>query len=126
MKLPHPLLLLLAGVGIAAILTWRLPAGEYDRRDDPVTGRRVVVAGTYHSVAPAPVGPFAAVVAIPRGFVEAADVIAVILFVGAAWIVIDRIDWRHRGTNWFSRCLSVSVVRLSEECSLSRCFREAD
>jgi uncharacterized ion transporter superfamily protein YfcC len=91
MKLPHPLLLLLAGVGIAAILTWTLPAGEYDRRDDPTTGRRVVVAGTYHSVAPAPVGPFGAVVAIPRGFVEAADVIAVILFVGAAWIVIDRI-----------------------------------
>jgi len=91
MKLPHPLLLLLAGVGIAAILTWTLPAGEYDRRDDPVTGRSVVVAGTYHPVAPAPVGPFAAVVAIPRGFVEAADVIAVILFVGAAWIVIDRI-----------------------------------
>jgi uncharacterized ion transporter superfamily protein YfcC len=91
MKLPHPLLLLLAGVGIAAILTWTLPAGEYDRRDDPATGRSVVVAGTYHRVAPAPVGPFAAVVAIPRGFVEAADVIAVILFVGAAWIVIDRI-----------------------------------
>jgi uncharacterized ion transporter superfamily protein YfcC len=91
MRLPHPLLLLLAGVGIAAILTWTLPAGEYDRRDDPVTGRSVVVAGTYHPVAPAPVGPFAAVVAIPRGFVEAADVIAVILFVGAAWIVIDRI-----------------------------------
>ena len=91
MKLPHPLLLLLAGVGVAAILTWTLPAGEYDRRDDPATGRRVVVAGTYHRVAPAPVGPFAAVVAIPRGFVEAADVIAVVLFVGAAWIVIDRI-----------------------------------
>jgi uncharacterized ion transporter superfamily protein YfcC len=91
MKLPHPLLLLLAGVAICAALTWVLPAGEYDRRDDPDTGRRVVVAGTYHRVDPAPVGPFAAVVAIPRGFVEAADVIAVILFVGAAWIVIDRI-----------------------------------
>jgi len=91
MKLPHPLLLLLAGVAICAALTWVLPAGEFDRRDDPGTGRRVVVAGTYHRVDPAPVGPFAAVVAIPRGFVEAADVIAVILFVGAAWIVIDRI-----------------------------------
>jgi len=91
MKLPHPLLLLLAGVAICAALTWVLPAGEYDRRDDPDTGRRVVVAGTYHRVDPAPVGPFAAVVAVPRGFVEAADVIAVILFVGAAWIVIDRI-----------------------------------
>src|SRR5882672_3184678 len=91
MKLPHPLILLLAGVAVCAALTWVLPAGEYDRRDDPDTGRRVVVAGTYHRVDPAPVGPFATVVAIPRGFVEAADVIGVVLFVGAAWIVVDRI-----------------------------------
>jgi uncharacterized ion transporter superfamily protein YfcC len=91
MKLPHPLVLLLAGVAICAAVTWVLPAGEYDRRDDPVTGRRVVVAGTYHPVDPSPVGPFSAVVAVPRGFVEAADVIAVVLFVGAAWIVVDRI-----------------------------------
>src|SRR6266850_3731610 len=91
MKLPHPLILLIAGVAVCAALTWVLPAGEYDRRDDPDTGRRVVVAGTYHRVDSAPVGPFAAVVAIPRGFVEAADVVAVVLFVGAAWIVVDRI-----------------------------------
>jgi uncharacterized ion transporter superfamily protein YfcC len=90
-KLPHPVILLVAGVAVCAALTWILPAGEYDRRDDPATGRSVVVAGTYHRVDPAPVGPFAAVVAIPRGFVEAADVIGVVLFVGAAWIVVDRI-----------------------------------
>jgi uncharacterized ion transporter superfamily protein YfcC len=90
-KLPHPVILLIAGVAMCAALTWILPAGEYERRDDPATGRRVVVAGTYHRVEPAPVGPFAAVVAIPRGFVEAADVVGVVLFVGAAWVVVDRI-----------------------------------
>ena len=91
MKLPHPVILLVIGVAVCAVLTWVLPAGEYSRRDDPQTGRRIVVAGTYRPVPRAPVGPFAAVVAIPRGFVEAADVIGVVLFVGAAWIVIDRI-----------------------------------
>jgi uncharacterized ion transporter superfamily protein YfcC len=96
MKLPHPVVLLVAGVAVCAALTWVLPAGEYDRRDDPDTGRRVVVAGTYHRVDPAPVGPFAAVVAVPRGFVEAADVIGVVLFVGAAWIVVDRIGTLSR------------------------------
>jgi uncharacterized ion transporter superfamily protein YfcC len=96
MRLPHPLLLLLAGVAVCAALTWTLPAGEYDRRDDPATGRRVVVAGTYHPVPPSPVGPFAAIVGVPRGFVEAADVIAVVLFVGAAWIVVDRIGSLRR------------------------------
>ncbi|HEU5259351.1 MAG TPA: hypothetical protein VFU28_25360 [Vicinamibacterales bacterium] len=91
MKLPHPVVLLVAGVAICAALTWILPAGEYERKDDAATGRRVVVAGTYHRVDPAPVGLFAAVVAIPRGFVEAADVVGVVLFVGAAWVVVDRI-----------------------------------
>jgi uncharacterized ion transporter superfamily protein YfcC len=90
-RLPHPVVLLGAGVIVAAALTWVLPAGEYDRRDDPATGRRVVVAGTYHPVEPAPVGPFAAVVAIPRGIVAGAEVVAVILLVGGAWVVVDRL-----------------------------------
>jgi uncharacterized ion transporter superfamily protein YfcC len=90
-KLPHPVILLVAGVAVCAALTWILPAGEYDRRDDPATGRSVVVAGTYHRVDAAPVGPFAAAVAIPRGFVAAGDVIGVVLFVGAAWFIVDRI-----------------------------------
>ena len=91
MRLPAPLLLLLAGVLVAAGLTWILPAGQFDRRADPATGRQVVVAGTYHAVPRAPVGPFAAAVAVARGFVAAADVIAVVLFVGGAWFVVDRL-----------------------------------
>lgn len=109
LRLPHPLILLIGGVGAAAILTWVLPAGQFDRREDAATGRNVVVAGTYHPVEPDPVGPFDAVVALPQGFVEAAEVIAVILFVGGAWVVIDRLGtlarlvaalvgrFRHRG-----------------------------
>src|SRR6266496_4172443 len=84
LRLPHPLILLIAAIAVAAALTWILPAGEYARRDDPVTHRSVVVAGTYHVVPRAPVGPFAAAVAIPRGFVEGAEVIAVVLLVGGA------------------------------------------
>jgi uncharacterized ion transporter superfamily protein YfcC len=90
-RLPHPLVLLLFAIGVAAVFTWILPPGEFDRREDPVTHRNVVVAGTYHAVAPAPVGPFAAVVSVPRGIVEAADVIALILLAGGAWVVVDRI-----------------------------------
>jgi uncharacterized ion transporter superfamily protein YfcC len=90
-RLPHPLILLLVGVLVAAALTWILPAGEYARRNDPATNRSVVVAGTYHAVPRAPVGPFAAVVSVPRGFADAADVIAVVLLVGGAWVVVDRL-----------------------------------
>jgi uncharacterized ion transporter superfamily protein YfcC len=90
-RLPHPVVLLGGAVFVAAALTWVVPAGEYDRRDDPDTGRRVVVAGTYHRVEAAPVGLFGAVLAIPRGFVNGAEVVAVILFVGGAWVVVDRL-----------------------------------
>ena len=91
LRFPHPFLLLLGAVAIAAAATWIIPAGEYERRDDAVTGRRLVVPGTYHAVEGAPVGPFAAAVAVPRGFVDAADVVAAILLVGGAWVVVDRI-----------------------------------
>jgi uncharacterized ion transporter superfamily protein YfcC len=91
LRIPHPLVLLLAGVVFAAGLTWVLPAGEFERRDDQATGRRVVVGGTYHAVERAPVGAFGALVAVPEGFVQAADVVAAILFVGGAWVVVDRL-----------------------------------
>jgi uncharacterized ion transporter superfamily protein YfcC len=83
--------LLVVGIAVAACLTWVLPAGEFSRRDDPATGRRVVVAGTYRTVESSPVGAFATAVSVPRGFVEGADVVATILFVGAAFFVLDRV-----------------------------------
>ena len=46
-RFPHPLTLLVACILVAAALTWVLPAGQFERREDPVTGRSVVVAGTY-------------------------------------------------------------------------------
>jgi uncharacterized ion transporter superfamily protein YfcC len=91
LRLPPPLILLLAGVVVAAALTWILPAGEFDRQEDQATARRVVVSGTYHPVARSPVGVLAAAISIPRGFVAAADVIGLVLFVGGAWVVVDRV-----------------------------------
>jgi uncharacterized ion transporter superfamily protein YfcC len=91
MRLPHPLVLMLGGIVLAAALTWVLPAGEFNRREDPATGRRVAVAGSYHRVDAQPVGPLATIVAVPRGFVEGGDVIAVVLFVGGAWVLVDRL-----------------------------------
>ena len=65
LRFPHPLTLLVGFIVLVALLSWVLPAGQFDRRDDPVTGRKVVVAGTYHSVPQQPVTPFQAVVAFP-------------------------------------------------------------
>jgi uncharacterized ion transporter superfamily protein YfcC len=99
-RLPHPVVLLGAAVILAALLTWILPAGQFDRRDDAATGRRVVVAGSYHRTAAAPLGPFAVAVAVPRGFIAGADVIALVLLVGGAWVVVDRLGTLPAVVGW--------------------------
>jgi uncharacterized ion transporter superfamily protein YfcC len=100
LRLPHPMVLLLACVLVAAALTHVLPAGQYDRREDAATGRTVVVANTYHRVEAAPVGPFAAFVSVPRGFVAGAEVIVLVLLVGGAWTVIDKAGTLHAIVDW--------------------------
>jgi uncharacterized ion transporter superfamily protein YfcC len=87
--LPHPLVLLLGGVAVAAALTWVIPAGVYERRTDPVTQRSVVIAGTYAPAKAAPVGPGGALMAVPRGIISGADVILTILFVGGTFALLD-------------------------------------
>jgi uncharacterized ion transporter superfamily protein YfcC len=100
LRMPHPLVLLLAAVLVAAALTRVLPAGQYERRVDPGTGRTVVVAGTYHRVEAAPVGPFAAFIAVPRGFVAGAEVIVLVLLVGGAWTVVDKAGTLGKVVGW--------------------------
>ena len=102
LRFPHPLVLLVAGVLAAAALTWIVPAGVYDRRDDPATGKPVVVAGTYHAVARAPVGPFDAVVQIPKGLINAADIVFFVFLVGGAFTVVDKTGALRRAVDWLA------------------------
>ncbi len=103
-RVPHPFLLLLYGVIVATLMTWVIPAGEFERTLDLETGTAVVVAGTYHAVEAAPVGLMAALVAVPRGIMEGADVIAVILLVGGAFALLEQ-------TGALSRLVSSLIYR---------------
>ncbi len=99
-RFPHPLTLLVGCLLVAALLTWLLPAGEFQRRQDPETGRTLVVAGTYAPAEPAPVSPFQALVAIPRGMAEAAGVIFFVFLVGGAFAVVERTGALGRLVQW--------------------------
>ncbi len=89
-RVPHPLALLAACTIVAALLTYALPAGRYERRDDPVTGRSIVVPGTFAQVPATPVGPFQMVVAIPKGLTEAGSVVFLVFLVGGAFAVVEQ------------------------------------
>jgi uncharacterized ion transporter superfamily protein YfcC len=117
-RFPHPLTLLTACILIAAALSYVLPAGQFERRDDPATGRTVVVAGTFERVAPDPVGPFDAFVAIPRGLVDAADVVFLVFLIGGAFMVVDATGALQTAVRWIvtklgdRAVLAVPVVSL--------------
>jgi uncharacterized ion transporter superfamily protein YfcC len=97
--------LLVACIVVAEALSYILPTGQYERRDDPETGRRVVVAGTYHAVDSSPVTPFQAFVAIPRGMVDAGSVIFLVFLIGGSFTVVDRIGTLGRAMDWLIRKL---------------------
>ncbi len=102
---PHPFVLLVAGIVLAAALTWIVPAGKYDRREDAATGKQIVINGTYHSVPANPIGPFDAAVAIPKGLIAAADVVFFVFLAGGAFTAVDRTGALHSGVDWMAAAL---------------------
>ncbi|MFD1361840.1 YfcC family protein [Lentibacillus salinarum] len=87
-KLPHVFVLLFIIVVLASILTYIIPAGEFDRVEDPTTGRTIVQQDSYQQVEQDPVG----IVEVPGLFItglnEASDIILFIFVVGGAFQII--------------------------------------
>jgi uncharacterized ion transporter superfamily protein YfcC len=90
LRFPHPLTLMVAGIVLAAVLTHVLPAGSYDRREDPATGKSVVVAGSYKPLPGHPMGFFETLEAIPKGMLGAGSVVFFVFLVGGAFTVVDK------------------------------------
>jgi len=66
-----------------------IPAGQYDRRDDPATGKKIVVAGSFHHVDSHPIGPFDTLLSVPHGMIDAASVIFFVFLVGGAFTAVE-------------------------------------
>ena len=79
---PEALVLIFAMIVVAQVLTYLLPAGEFEREG------RQVLAGTYHAVEAAPLPWHAALTKVPRGLEAAAEIIFFVFLVGGAIGVI--------------------------------------
>ncbi|AYA35809.1 YfcC family protein [Hymenobacter oligotrophus] len=99
-RFPHPLVLMFGFILLAAALSYVLPAGRFERRQDAATKREVVLPGSYRLVPATPVSPLDAVTAIPRGLQEAADVIFLVFLAGGAFTVVDQTGALRRGVDW--------------------------
>ncbi len=105
LRFPHPLTLLTACIFAGALLSYLVPAGRYDRRQDTATGRQVAVAGSYHRVERAPVGPFGAFVAVPKGLTDAGPVVFLVFLVGGAFTIVDETGALRQAVGWLARRL---------------------
>ncbi len=104
-RFPHPVVLLAGGIVIAAVLSYVLPAGQYERRTDETCGREVVIPASYHHVDVRPVGAFQALVAIPKGIWNARAIIIFIFLIGGAFSVVDKTGALRQGVNWLTQRL---------------------
>ncbi|KXG76621.1 hypothetical protein AN618_15140 [Fervidicola ferrireducens] len=88
-SIPHTFTILFALIVIAAIATWIIPAGQYDRVEDPDTKKMTVIPDSFKYVEPSPVGFFDTFVAVQKGMVDAASIIFFIFIVyGSIYIVL--------------------------------------
>ncbi len=87
-KVPHALVLLFIIIIFVAILTYVLPAGEYERI--LVDGKNRVVPNSYKQLANTPVSFLDMFKAIPLGFKAAAEIIFVVLAGGIMFNVMNK------------------------------------
>ncbi len=86
-RIPNPFVLLFLIIIAVGLLTYIIPAGEFERVN--VGGRMGVVAGTYHSVEQSPVGFFDLFKALPIGMVKSASIIFITLISGALFGLLN-------------------------------------
>ncbi|MEI7500019.1 MAG: YfcC family protein [Bacteroidota bacterium] len=87
-KLPHTLIIVSIILILFLILTWIIPAGQFDRRE--YNGRQVVVPGTYHTVDPEPQGFIELFTAPIKGMISASQIIALVLLIGGAFGIVSK------------------------------------
>lgn len=85
----HPFWGLILMVFLTVFLTWVIPAGEYTRVIDPITGRTIVDPDSFTFIASNPAGIGDLFMSFYEGFINSASVMAVVSFVGGAFGVLN-------------------------------------
>lgn len=86
-KVPHVFVILFSVIILAAIMTYLVPAGEYERIEND-QGRTIVVDGSYQAVENTPVSFLDIFESIHKGMVSSASIIFYIFIVGGAFGIL--------------------------------------
>ncbi|TFV94227.1 YfcC family protein [Algoriphagus kandeliae] len=87
---PHPLIILVGFVLLSWVFTFLIPSGNYERKPDELTGREVVVKGSYELIEKPSVSFQEMLMAIPEGIILGGDIVVLILLIGGAFYVVEK------------------------------------
>ncbi|MFN3998152.1 YfcC family protein [Algoriphagus sp.] len=90
LSFPHPLIILLGFIVVAALSTLFIQSGSFDRVLDENTGREIVVPGSFRAIEDINPSFFEILKSIPEGFVAGADIIVLILLIGGAFYIVEK------------------------------------
>lgn len=79
-QMPHAYVIMMALIILSAVLTWIMPAGNFERVFSEELGRSLVVPGSFQFAESSPVGIWKLFLCIYNGFVNAGDTIFFLLF----------------------------------------------
>lgn len=90
-KVPHTYVIIFFILIVAAITTWIVPGGEYERQVVAVDGAQqtIIVEGSYHKADNNP-QTWQIFAAIFKGFVDKSDIIVFILLIGGAFWIMNK------------------------------------
>lgn len=90
LSFPHPLIILLGFIVVAALSTLFIQSGSFDRVLDESTGREIVVPGSFKAIEDVNPGFWKILKTIPEGFIAGADIIVLILLIGGAFYIVEK------------------------------------
>ncbi|RNB82000.1 putative basic amino acid antiporter YfcC [Brevibacillus fluminis] len=98
-SVPHTYAILFIIIILAALASYVLPTGEFERVKDAASGKTIVVNGSYHAVESSPVGFFDMFKAIPEGMQKGSQIIFYIFIVSGVFGIIRQTGAIEAGIN---------------------------
>lgn len=100
---PHTYVLLVVIMLAAALASWLIPAGEFNRVAHE--GRQIIDPASFHHVPANPAGVSALATAFPKALIEVADIIFYIFIIGGAFGVLNKTGMIRAGIHRLVRRL---------------------
>ena len=121
-KFPTAFTILFILIAVVAVLTWIVPAGEYQREMNEALGSEAPIPGTYHQVEASPQGLTAVILAPIAGMYDpgllgssssaAIDVALFVLIIGGFLMVLTKTGAINAGIGWLLQKLQGREIML--------------